>query len=195
MGQIWRLSANSLEKYRQVRPIGGLFSWIDVLNGSADIEGAPLPLLEVVNKSKPKSDFVSSPLSTPILSEHALAALTPLIAPFVKPIQVELDGWTIYVIKVTSIQDILDEEGSDLARNERGEIYQYYRYAFNRFGATSLPPIFKVRSNSDVFVTNEFAESIIRNKLRGASLEDPTKDELSQIVRGESRNIYPGLIL
>jgi len=58
-----------------------------------------------------------------------------------------------------------------------------------------LPPIFKCPGRWDeIFVSSEFAEMMVANRLRGAALAHPGEPTFPLVVTNSPINRYPGLV-
>lgn len=57
-----------------------------------------------------------------------------------------------------------------------------------------LPPIFKVQSDSLIFVPQRFVDVIVDNQLTGACLQDPGQSAIRLGAQGKPPNVYPGLL-
>jgi hypothetical protein len=155
-----------------------------------------LPPLDIHGKSKKLGDFVGWSLQAPIVSERARDVLEPIVGDAVQFVRFhELRGKPYYGINVLRVErSYLDVERSKCNPRKNGEIAVCLQYVFRDDLPDELPAIFKIHPESSVFVTRRFAEAVVEHKLTGFCLQDPGKNALTLISKGQPLNAYPGLL-
>lgn len=148
-----------------------------------------VPLAEVDGQSKPLADFVSWMSMAPVVSERARELIEDLVGNDVEFLRFhKLKNKPYFVMNVLRCEDYLDRIKSDLSEFRQ-------RFIFKADLPRSLPPIFKCPDRwSEIFVTAEFAELLVTNKLRGAALADPSEMTMPLILANAEINRYPGLM-
>lgn len=147
-----------------------------------------IPPAEIEGRSKPLADFVSWMSMAPVVSERARDLIEDLAGNDVEFLRFhELKGKPYFVMNVLRCENYLDKEKSVFA-----EFHE--RFIFKADLPGDLPPIFKCPGRwSEIFVTAEFAEMIVANRLRGAALADPAETTMPLILANAEINRYPGL--
>lgn len=148
-----------------------------------------VPPAEVAGKSKPLADFISWMSMSPIVSERAADLIDDLAVGDVEFLRFHsLKNKSYFVLNVLRCEDFLDCGKSDFTvANEK--------FLFRSDLPARLPPIFKCPGQWDqIFVTRNFAEMMVANKLRGAALADPAEPTFPLILSKAEINRYPGLI-
>lgn len=155
------------------------------------------PPIRIQGKSKRLRDFVSWMSAAPVISEKARQALDSLITRHCEILPlIELHGKSHYALNVLTQVDCLDRERSDIlyAENDPAHILRVKSYVLIPERVPEHVSIFKIPEDLGcVFVTQRFVDTVIANKLRGASFEDPTADPFAKFARGEPLNVVPGL--
>lgn len=97
------------------------------------------------------------------------------------------------VIKVQ--KNILDIEKSEIFYAGEGKTYPSVKRAIFKSLPDKLPPIFKIEPeiNNDIYVSEEFCKLVVKHRLTGINLADPAVDSFKLIIRGQNRNVYPGV--
>lgn len=162
------------------------------------VDNWKLPAIRVQGTSKRLRDFVSWMNSAPVVSEKARNALEPLIGGHCEFLPlIELRGKQFYAINVLTSIDCLDRATSQIlyAKDDPKHVIQISTYIFRDDVIPKNVPIFKIPDDNfgAVFVQKPFVDAVIANGLRGASFQDPGLNPFSQIARGESLNVVPGL--
>ena len=67
-------------------------------------------------------------------------------------------------------------------------------FAMNVLSRDRQTPIYKVDPQSVVFVSDEFGKLLRDHELSGAELANPSDNIGQKIVRGETVNVFPGLV-
>jgi hypothetical protein len=147
-----------------------------------------VPPAAVDGKSKPLADFVSWMSMAPVVSERAAELIADLVGEDVELLRFhKLKAKPYFVMNVLRCEDYLDKQKSDFTEPSES-------FVFRSDIPTTLPPIFKCPGRWDeVFVTRDFAEMMVANKLRGAALADPAEPTFPLILAKASVNRYPGL--
>lgn len=146
------------------------------------------PPATIDGKSKPLPDFAGWVTSAPLVSERAADLINDLAADDVELLPFHpLKGKPYWVMNVLRCEDFIDGNRSNFEiANER--------FIFREELPSQLPPIFKCPEwMGDVFVSKQFAEMIVANKLRGAALADPGEPTFPLILSRSEINRYPGV--
>lgn len=148
-----------------------------------------IPPATVDGKSKPLGDFVSWATVAPVVSERARDLIEDLVGDDVEFLRFhKLKGHLCFVMNVLRCEDYLDRGKSDLAEFQE-------RFVFKTDLPKILPPIFKCPEIwGEVFVSSEFAEMMVANKLTGAALADPAEPTFPLVLANAEINRYPGLM-
>jgi hypothetical protein len=142
----------------------------------------------IVGRSKPLADFASWATGAPTVSERSRSLISELAGSDVEFLSFHMmKNIRYYVLNVLRCENYLD-----LRRSKLDTISSIY--TFKKGIPQRLPPIFKCKGELDeVFVSSEFAEMMVANRLRGASLADPAEPTFPLILRKAEINRYPGL--
>ncbi|WP_266184236.1 imm11 family protein [Dyella humicola] len=168
--------------------------WRSHFIGQPMSEPWSLPPLKVLGKSKKLPDFVGWMFWVPVVSQRAMELLKPVVDGGVQFLRFhDLRGKPYYAMNVLRVEDYLDDARSVSSITQDGIRYNYRSHVFKDDLPESLPPIFKTRGSSLVFVTQSFVDVIIANNLTGVCLQDPKEDGISLAARGLPLNAYPGL--
>lgn len=191
---IWLLRTGDSKKYMYLRPHTLSGYWQENFVGKRMPEDWELPPLIVSGESKKPGDFVGWMLSAPVLSERAKRVLEPIFGNDVQFLRFhDLKEKPYYALNVLRVENWLNEDASGGARRADGSLISPDRYVFKNL-PLDPPPIFKVWADDCVFINRSVAEAIVKNKLTGAALQDPSKNAIELMVKGNPINTYPGLI-
>ena len=126
---------------------------------------------------------------SPVVSARARSLIENLVGRDVEFLPFhELKKKPYFVMNVLRCEDYLDMEKSDFA------VFQE-SFKFKADLPSVLPPVFKCPGRwAEIFVTAEFAEMLVTNKLRGAELADPAEPTMPLILAKAAINRYPGVI-
>src|SRR2546425_226987 len=106
----------------------------------------------------------------PVLGQRAWDALKPLIGPYAEALPIQHPSkQPFYIVNVLVILNCLDEQRSELTRNEAtGRVSRVYGYCFRK-DVINDRPIFKtpLQSGSELFVSDEFRKIVEDNDLKG----------------------------
>jgi hypothetical protein len=133
------------------------------------------PKFSVHCQSRPIRDFVSWSLSAPLVTERARAGLEALIDPYVEFLPfATIKGQSLYAVNAIEVVDCVDKEASEItyAPDEPERAIAVSKFVFDEKKVRPLP-IFKVPETMHLFVSDAFAEAVVRNKLTGAGFDDP----------------------
>ena len=85
-----------------------------------------------------------------------------------------IKGRSLYAVNAIEVVDCLDRKASEItyAPDEPGYVIGVNKFVFNKKKVRPLP-IFKVPETMHLFVSDAFAECVVRNKLTGAGFDDP----------------------
>ncbi len=109
------------------------------------------------------------------------------------PVQ-KLMGREYFAVNVLRMEDVLDLERCDLTLVDN-KIASIRTFAFHIDLPRSLPPIFKTpQATGDIFVTDQFKNTVLRNGFTGLALADPASDNFAKTVRGMALNVVSGII-
>lgn len=133
------------------------------------------PECVIHGKSYPVKDFVGWMLSAPVISEKALCVLRPLIEPYVQIFYLAtIKSKRVYALNVTEIVDCLDIDRSSVSYLADNQIDHIDTAIFKESNVSDMPAIFKLPQNKSMaFVTREFVQVVLDNKLQGAHFVDP----------------------
>jgi hypothetical protein len=154
------------------------------------------PPVTVSGKSKRLQDFVSWMYKAPVCSEKAKTCLEPVIGDYVEFLLLtHIKEKPYFAINVLKVVDCLDKDNSDLvySSSEPGYIRNVETYGFIPDRLEHVP-IFKVPLTvSSVFVTRDFVDVVINNKLWGAKFADPSINSWEYVFGRKSANTVPGV--
>lgn len=194
----WLLSADCENKYLGLVGWGGTDSAYlsKFFAGKPMPEDWELPKIEILGKNKKLGDCVGWILQSSVVSARARHVLGPLVGKDVQFVHFHsLRGQAYFAMNVLRIEkDYLDRERSECMQRADGDVSVCYRYVFKENLPKKLPPIFKIHPQSSIFVSHEFAETIVANKLTGFCLQDPSKNAVSLMAKALPLNAYPGLL-
>ncbi|MFC9439869.1 imm11 family protein [Nocardia sp. NPDC057030] len=107
--------------------------------------------------SEAPSDFPWSLSSTLLLKDRAIDVLGPGLGEFGELLPARFSGSRLAVLNVVNVLDALDEEASEIARFESGEIMMVESHVFrpDRIPARAVFKIPQAVYNGDIFYTDE----------------------------------------
>ena len=154
------------------------------------------PPVEIYGKSLKLGDFIGWMLTAPVISEKAKRILEPFISPYVEFLPfIELRGKQFFALNVIELVDCLDKKKSTIryAPDDPTYILSIGNFFFDAQRVKNVP-IFKVAEYpKSVFVTHQFVELIVKNKLRGAAFADPSIEPFGRIMSGDPLNTVDGV--
>ena len=155
-----------------------------------------LPPLKIIGKTKKLGDSVGWTLGAPVISDRARKIFEPIVGDSVQFVRFhDLHGKPYFGMNVLRVEaKFLDTERSRCDRQPNGEIAYCSRYVFRSDLPDELPPVFKISSGSDVFVTSQFAREVTKHGLTGFCLQDPGENAFELMANDRPLNAYPGLI-
>lgn len=134
------------------------------------------PTFEVLRKSRPLRDFISWFGSAMILTSKAKSAIEQLITPHVEFLPfVELKGHKLYAVNVIEVLDCLNRKASHVtfSSDDSTRVIHIEKFAFIPQRLKKVP-IFKVPERPQaIFVSEEFAQVVVKAKLKGAGFDNP----------------------
>jgi len=139
------------------------------------------PPVSINGKSKKLRDFVSWMERAPVVSQRARQILEPLLGDNVEFLKFhEILGKSYFALNVLRLENILDRDQSEVlyADEAKRNILRVSSF-FLREEQLSVPTprIFKLsHERNSIFVSNNFADVVIDNKLTGLALVDPRKN-------------------
>lgn len=147
------------------------------------------PPVEILGKSKPAPDFALWMTMAPAVSEGARNAINDVANDCVEFLDFhQVKGKNYSIMNVLRCENYLDTERSVLESVSA-------KYVFRKSIPEVIPPIFKCAGQWDeIFVSTEFAEMMVTQRLRGASLADPVEPTFPLILSKACVNRFPGLI-
>ncbi len=145
--------------------------------------------MELGGRSKPAGDFVSWMAMAPVVSERARDLIEDLAGPDVEFLPFHrLKRRPYFAMNVLRCEDYLDMKKSDFTEFQE-------RFIFGPSLPKPPPPIFKCPERwGEIFVSSEFAEMMVTNRLRGAELADPAEPTMPLVLAKADINRYPGLV-
>jgi hypothetical protein len=134
------------------------------------------PKFGILGKSRTLRDFVGWALAALVITQKARDSLEPLIAPHVEFLPfATIKGKKLSAVNVLQVTDCLDAEASGVkyADDEPERPISVDKFVFVEEKLRPVP-IFKVpQSMGHIFVSDEFACAVVRDKLTGAGFDDP----------------------
>jgi len=164
-------------------------------NGKALIGDWQPPIREIRGLSYALSDALLWSGPGPLVSERAVALFTALGSASVEyPYFAEIKGRPYFAINALQGTDALDVSRSTVSCTDTGRVINIYRHAFK--SGIELPPLFKLeeRLECDVYCTPEVSAAVVRERLKGFSFWDPTKEHLSDLFLGNDVNCVPDVV-
>lgn len=133
----------------------------------------PLP----VKRMEPEKGLALSDapgFTIPVFSRNALDTLWPLLQNSVEILELLFDEGEYYGINVISVLDIVDYERAKYIKFKSSDrIMVFTKYAFRECDELKRSHIFKIvdESRRGAFVSEEFKETVEKNKLTGFKFE------------------------
>ena len=145
---------------------------IDHFNGEV-MAGFWVPLKTVVlldrqHRNRPSSDFPSLGGTVPVFGKRAVMKLEDLLRANGELLPLDCEEGSYYAFNVTTIADVLDEEGSEVLRFDDGGVMHIACYEFLPDRARDLT-VFKLPQMREayVYVTDRFVERVEAAGLTG----------------------------
>lgn len=153
------------------------FFYENNFNGNSMIDGWEPPPFIIEDEKLPLKDFVSGTLFAPLISQKAKDSLYPLIKDYVEFLPcMKIKGTHYYILNVIKIVDCVDLENSNISYSsgQPQRILNIMQFEIDN-EKTEDVPIFKVPQDTGViFVTKSFIDEIVKFKLTGIGVENPS---------------------
>lgn len=152
------------------------------------------PEIKIYRKNSPMLAFIGWMQRAPVIIEDIKKKLEPFISQYVQFFYLTtVKGKRLFAINVIKVVDCLDLNKSDIryASSNKNRILHFKSYVFdeNKANEAIKVPIFKVpQAPNEIFVTKDFIEQIISNKLYGAGFAYPSK-AISYLFEDDVTNI------
>jgi len=192
--KIWELQATGNNNLG-VAP-GDLRYFHDHFVGTPMVSEWELPPLEILGKKKKLRDFVSWSAQAPLVSLKAKKLIEELCGDDVELLQFhDLNGKPYFALNVLRVEDYVDLRKCETTKYNSGELINIVTYCFREDLPEILPIIFKEPlCLNTIFVTEAFAAMVVKNKLTGLALADPSVNQLSLAIHEVDSNVVPGII-
>lgn len=134
-------------------------------------------------KKYPLRDFMHGRDQAPLVSERAKESLDKIVGNHLEFIPIgTFEKSKYYLLNVLSIINCLDEKESDItySNDNPDRVLVISNYIFKE-NVKINTPIFKIPQRLNrIFVTKEFVDCLIDNKLTGVFVENPQEIEISR---------------
>lgn len=173
--RIWKFNAD-LNHFDTIAPVGEDDWDLEFCKGEP-MGKTWIPLHFEYLENRRKGD--SPGFSEPVLSERALTVLSPIISTFTEILPIFVEKEKFYLLNVTTVLDCIDYDNSRFETfPDSKKIMWFESYSFRPDRIRGIH-IFKISDEPkcNPFVSDDFRDAVIANKLKGFHFEEVWTDE------------------